>query len=369
MSIFKKKRSLAINDVDPTYKVKYLGNVQTAMMKGDGCVDKPVGIIWNNYLRSPSPGLDMKLTLASSGLKAFTKEQGLTEYRAHRISYCIAHPSYPKLFIWVYRHEGKKMKLELRCHAVLCKSEAKAKAMAVQLHEKISFALKEFMREKTRKQNARLTLQRTNSLPLHGNSVVPKRTQMLSTGQNFKPPISKSNTAPKLGAIHEDHELEADVILEEEEEEDDVIDGAPKSVPSPTFNALTLHGHEHSELDYSNTNKVSDRVIDLEIGNDIDELKLDDDVQFCISHAGDSDDESSESGFHEPDLKEGSINVPDDNSLDGEEVVCETPSGDLDNECSSPEVPEEEPEDDEDMTLRPRASSGHVAEETETTSF
>lgn len=107
MSLFKKKKSLVINDVDPVYKVKYLGNVQTAMMKGDGCVDKPVGIIWNNYLRSPSPGLDMKLTLTSSGLKAFTKEQGLTEYRAHRISYCIAHPSYPKLFVWVYRHEGK----------------------------------------------------------------------------------------------------------------------------------------------------------------------------------------------------------------------------------------------------------------------
>lgn len=257
------------------------------------------------------------------------------------------------------------MKLELRCHAVLCKTEAKAKAMAVQLHEKISFALKEFMREKTRKQNARLTLQRTNSLPLHGNSVVPKRTQMLSTGQNFKPPISKSNTAPKLGSIHEDHEVEDEVIIEEEEE--DEIDGAPKNVPSPTFNALTLHGHDRSELDFSNTNSVSDRIIDLEIGNDIDELKLDDEVQFCISHAGDSDDESSESGFHEPDLKDGSLNATDDNSLDGDEVVCETPSGDLDEERSSPEVTEE-PEEVENTTLSCEAS-GIIAQESEVTSF
>lgn len=107
MSIFKRKKSLVINDHDPTYKVKYLGNVQTAMMKGDGCVDKPVGIIWHTYTRNCSQGLEMKLTLTSSGLKAYTKQQGLTEYRAHRISYCIAHPSFPKLFVWVYRHEGK----------------------------------------------------------------------------------------------------------------------------------------------------------------------------------------------------------------------------------------------------------------------
>lgn len=131
MSLFNWKKSLAISEKEPTFKVRYLGNVQTAMMKGEGCVDKPVTIIWNNYTRSSHPGLEMKLTITSSGLSAFTKEQGITEYRAHRISYCIAHPKYPRLFVWVYRHEGKKMKVELRCHAVLCKTEAKAKALEI----------------------------------------------------------------------------------------------------------------------------------------------------------------------------------------------------------------------------------------------
>ncbi|XP_052784053.1 protein FAM43A-like [Mya arenaria] len=342
MSIFKKKKSLVITDHDPIYKVKYLGNVQTAMMKGEGCVDKPVGVIWNNYLRSTNPGLDMRLTLTTCGLKAETREQGLTEYRAHRISYCIAHPAYPKLFVWVYRHEGKKMKLELRCHAVLCKSEAKAKAMAVQLSDKISFALREFMREKTRKQTSRLTLQRTRSLPLK-NSVVPLRTKMLSTGQNFKPPISKSNTAPRLGAIHEDHEQEEEegewerdygVLTEEEEPEveDDEFDG-PECLPSPTIDALTLCGHDTCEL---GAECRSQRIIDIEIGNDIDELKLDEDVKYIITRSGDSDDESSESsGFNEPDSKDGSLTAQDDNSLDGEDAVCETPSP------PSPHIPDE----------------------------
>ena len=231
------------------------------------------------------------------------------------------------------------MKLELRCHAVLCKTEAKAKAMAVQLHEKITFALKEFMREKTRKQNSRLTLQRTRSLPL-GNSVVPKRTQMLSIGQNFKPPISKSNTAPRLGAITEDYEYEEE---EEEEEEDEMMEEIEEtedestdgdSLPSPTINALSLLGHDRTTngLDFS-MNCLTNGIIDLEIGNDINQLKLDRDVQFCISNVeNDSDEESSESGFHESDSKDGSIIATDDTSLDGEDVVCEIPSAHIPDE-------------------------------------
>ncbi len=107
MSIFRKSKSFKISERDPTYKVKYLGNVQTSMMKGDGCVDKPVKVLWENYVKNAPTGLEMKLKICASGLKAETKQQGLTEYRAHRISYCVAHPKYPKLFVWVYRHEGK----------------------------------------------------------------------------------------------------------------------------------------------------------------------------------------------------------------------------------------------------------------------
>ena len=319
MSLFNWKKSLTISEREPTYKVRYLGNVQTAMMKGDGCVDKPVTVIWNNYTRRTHPGLDMKLTITSSGLTAFTKEQQITEYRAHRISYCIAHPKYPRLFVWVYRHEGKKMKVELRCHAVLCKTEAKAKALAVQLHEKLKFALKEFCREKTRKQNSRLVLQRTNSLPQSGE-ILPKRTQFLSTGQKFKPPISKSNTAPKLCDIWEDPIDEE--LAEIDEEDDDMLDEEPQS---PTVMALDLPIHV-SGANCIDVDSLSDRVIDLEIGNNIDEFKRDSDVQYCLAN-GDSDDESSESGFHEQDQEgvKDSVSTTDDTSLEVE--VCESPSG------------------------------------------
>ncbi|XP_067669847.1 protein FAM43A-like [Haliotis asinina] len=323
MSIFGWRKSLTITESDPTYKVRYLGNVQTAMMKGDGCVDKPVSIIWNNYMRSAHPGLEMKLVVTGSGLKAYTKEQGLTEYRAHRISYCIAHPQYPRVFVWVYRHEGKKMKMELRCHAVLCKTELKAKSMALQLHEKLSFALKEFQRDKVRKQNSRLVLQRTNSLPKAG-SVLPLRKQMLSTATNFKPPVSKSTTAPKLGAITEDFEEcehEEFCVCEDlgECDENDNLESASEMVA-----ALTLHS-DTSSLHTLNPDCLTDRIIDVEIGNDIDELRQNEEIKLCHGNT-DSDEESAESGFHDQDQdpREGMGVLVEE----GDGSVCELPCGD-----------------------------------------
>ncbi|KAK2182311.1 hypothetical protein NP493_360g03007 [Ridgeia piscesae] len=216
MNFFGKSKKFTISDRERTYRVRYLGNVQTALMKGEGCADKATAVLWNNHRRNSSVGLDMKLTVTASGLKALTLQQGLTEYWAHRITYCIAHPKYPRLFVWVYRHETTRMKVELRCHAALCSSAAKAKAMAVELHDKLALALSEFVREKARRQTSRLVLQRNVSMPL-ANMGLPVRTKFLSTGQNFKPPIQRSRTAPKLCDITEDREKE---LLEEEEEEE-----------------------------------------------------------------------------------------------------------------------------------------------------
>jgi hypothetical protein len=47
------------------------------------------------------------VTISASGLKAVTKEHGLTEYWANRITFCTADPNYPKVFCWIYRYEGR----------------------------------------------------------------------------------------------------------------------------------------------------------------------------------------------------------------------------------------------------------------------
>lgn len=66
----------------------------------------------------------MRILLCSSGLKATTRQHGLTEYWANRITYCCSPKNYPRVFCWIYRHEGRKLKHELRCHAVLCPKES-----------------------------------------------------------------------------------------------------------------------------------------------------------------------------------------------------------------------------------------------------
>ena len=63
------KRSVNISERDHTYKVKYLGNVLISFMRGDGCVDRPLDILWKNYLNNEHSAFSMKLTICASGLK------------------------------------------------------------------------------------------------------------------------------------------------------------------------------------------------------------------------------------------------------------------------------------------------------------
>lgn len=212
MSFFRRKKSVNITDSDPTYKVIYLGNVLTLVAKGDGCAEKPMQTLWKNNTMTQRKDIKMKVTVCNSGLKAETPEHGLTEYWAHRITFCGTHPDFPKLFAWIYRHEGKRMKPELRFHAVLCPKSDKAQQMAALLQQKVLWALNEFKRDKISKQNSR----RLHEILAEIAPTVCKRRQILSTGLNYRPPLERSKSAPRLVAIEE----EEGTIVEEEEEEE-----------------------------------------------------------------------------------------------------------------------------------------------------
>lgn len=122
---------------------------------GEGCVEKPVSTLWRNYVSSNRPDVSMRLTITSGGLTATTKDHGLTEYWAHRVTYCTAPASHPRLFVWVYRHEGRRLRPELRCHAAICSKESTARRLAATLNARLHQALLEFRRDKVSKQNAR----------------------------------------------------------------------------------------------------------------------------------------------------------------------------------------------------------------------
>ncbi|KAH0947048.1 hypothetical protein HN011_001642 [Eciton burchellii] len=205
----------SITEYDPSYKVAYLGNVLTGWAKGEGCVEKPVSTLWRSYVSSSKPDVCMRLTVTNGGLTATTKDHGLTEYWAHRVTYCTAPASHPRLFVWVYRHEGRRLRPELRCHAALCSKESTARRLASILNARLQQALLEFRRDKVSRQNARLSL--ANSL--YDNPSLPRRKLLLSIGgQNYRPPLERSKSAPKLSAIEEDtvaEEMEQQRLLEE----------------------------------------------------------------------------------------------------------------------------------------------------------
>ena len=91
------------------------------------------------------------------------------------------------------------MKQELRCHAVLCPSEKKARLMATRLQERLHQALVDFRKEKMSRQNARLSL--ANSI--YENPTMPCRKILLHTGSsNYRPSPDRAKSAPKLKASH-----------------------------------------------------------------------------------------------------------------------------------------------------------------------
>ncbi|XP_068628352.1 uncharacterized protein [Battus philenor] len=224
--LLRRSNSVKISEPDPVYKVAYLGNVLTGWARGESCIEKPLSTLWRNYQQSTKPDVVMKLSVTNSGLKGFTKEHGLTEYWSHRITYCASPPHYPKLFCWVYRHEGKKLKHELRCHAVLCTKESVSKKITEELQFKLKQALVEFKKDRISKQNARLSL--ANSV--YDNPSMPRRKILLSVGaMNYRPPLERSKSAPKLGAIEE-------LWSEEDEEEAEMNAKQTCTLPADGFN-------------------------------------------------------------------------------------------------------------------------------------
>ncbi|KAK9752058.1 Phosphotyrosine interaction domain (PTB/PID) [Popillia japonica] len=216
----RKCASADITEPDPTYKVAYLGNVVTGWAKGEGCVEKPLATLWRNYTQSSRPDVRMQLTVSGGGLKATTKDHGLTEYWANRLTFCAAPPHFPRLFCWVYRLTfcaAPPHFPRLFCWPNSNGIRSAGRQIENKLKNSLALALAEFKRDKISRQNARLSL--VNSV--YENPTIPRRKILLSTGgQNYRPPLERSKSAPKLTIIEEN--------LEETEE---IFEGRPRNNP------------------------------------------------------------------------------------------------------------------------------------------
>lgn len=259
--IFGKRKKFKINSSELDFKVHYLGNVMTSIMKGDGCVDKPVSILWDNHVKCDGQaGIKMKITLTQGGLRAETIANGVTEYYGHRIYYTEAHPIHPKLFVWVYQHVGKTLKTEIRCHAVLCKKASHARLIANMLNEKIENTFNEYKREKKRMQNSRLC-----GVSKRGG--LPQRKISLRSTNKYKPPITTGMfSAPKLDSVEEEDEE-----LNEGNEDDDQLD------------EVILNCDEELLVEFENNKKTNKDVIllvDDKSSNSITDSGIDESFSF-----------------------------------------------------------------------------------------
>lgn len=239
------------------------------LFAGDSCIEKPLATLWRNYTQNNKPDVVMRITVCCSGLKATTRQHGLTEYWSNRVTHCSSPKNYPRIFCWIYRHEGRKLKHELRCHAVLCPKESIAEEICQTL--KVSLyaflflycifvstlancrhyfnllqsnlvrALQEFKRDKINRQNARLSL--VNSV--YENPSMPRRKILLSVGaNNYRPPMERSKSAPKLMAIEE-------AVGEEDEGPEPTEEIRPSCCKiDPLFPAMTL-GRKHCRRGHS----------------------------------------------------------------------------------------------------------------------
>jgi hypothetical protein len=224
--MFGKRKTFDLNNADMTYKVHYLGNVMTSIMKGDGCVDKAMRILWDNHLKyNGQAGLKMKFTITQGGLRVNTKTSGTTDYYGHRIHYLTSHPLHPKLFVWVYQHVGRNLKTEMRCHAILCKHANDANLIEFLLGERLKRLFDEYKREKKRNQTSRLL---TNTF-----KILPMRKKRLCSTGNYKPPVQRGMcSAPKLDDVKEEDEDSCNntgydnLAIDDDDDDDDVTANA-----------------------------------------------------------------------------------------------------------------------------------------------
>ncbi|KAJ8277186.1 hypothetical protein GJAV_G00072350 [Gymnothorax javanicus] len=239
-NMFKSKRKkVRITSDDPTYTVLYLGNATTIQSKGEGCTDVAVSKIWSKSEMGKN-GTKMKLTVSAQGIRMVHVDDKARRpghlYLLHRITYCVADPSLPKIFAWIYRHEMKHKAVMLRCHAVLVSKPEKAKAMALLLYQTSATALAEFKRLK-RRDDARHQQQLLigeQTIPL-----VPLR-KLLNGQCYYKPPVERSRSAPKLGSITEDSQgeeeeersmhYECEDILDTDDDDDDCLDNGKQEL-------------------------------------------------------------------------------------------------------------------------------------------
>ncbi|XP_045201937.2 protein FAM43A-like [Mercenaria mercenaria] len=187
-----------ITDQDPTFKARYVGSTETFTASGRGCTTPLVQKLWDNseeerYLKR----VQIKITVSGIHLKNLDKKKEPEKlFPIENISFCNVDTLVnEKLFSWICSDNDTKM---LQCHAVICSSGEKAKAMSIVLSRAFQIAYKEWKSSQIKVRRQSEKYHRSQSLPaLSLNKKAGEHrvlTKQQSTGPSMSNGISSVST-------------------------------------------------------------------------------------------------------------------------------------------------------------------------------
>ncbi|PFX31205.1 Low density lipoprotein receptor adapter protein 1-A [Stylophora pistillata] len=126
------------------FYVKILGSCPVLQAQGSGCTDEAVQSIIANTKKTkntPASGSLQKVLITVStrklSIEDMISKEKIMEIPIYRVSYCVADSTFPKVFAFICRSQGKQ---DLTCHAFLCSKPAMAQAMALTIADAFKLA-------------------------------------------------------------------------------------------------------------------------------------------------------------------------------------------------------------------------------------
>ncbi|XP_033761030.1 protein FAM43A-like [Pecten maximus] len=227
-----------ITEKDPVFKVRYIGCTETFVATGKGCTNIPVQKLWDNAGEEKTLKRTTIQINTSGILMADMDRKGKgahdTLFNIENISFCNADCVLnERIFTWICKDDSSP---SLICHAVLCSSKEKAKAMALVLSRAFQIAYKEWQMSKT-KVTRESRKQQTKEIEKAAESSIPKKQykNYNATDKNHTTVAPTSSYASSNGSTgstdtRRDSECQTEQISESEDANNDSIYEVPKEV-------------------------------------------------------------------------------------------------------------------------------------------
>ena len=158
------KERAKITEKDAKFKVRYIGYLETFLGSGKGCTTAVVQTLWDNAEEEEFlPRVKVKVTTFGLHIKHLDgKKQPDKVFHIENISFSnVDIPVNDRIFSWIYRETDDK---QFKCHAVICTSTEKARAMSLVLSRAFQIAFKEWKMMQTRSLREKGKSQRSVSM-------------------------------------------------------------------------------------------------------------------------------------------------------------------------------------------------------------